>query len=52
MFFFGWGGQYCRQPLVTGTSVLGIQFEGGIMLAADNLGALEVMGSIVGDCLG
>jgi hypothetical protein len=27
-----------RQPLVTGTSVLGIKFDGGVMLAADNLG--------------
>lgn len=29
-----------RQPLVTGTSVIGIKFDGGVMLAADNLGAL------------
>lgn len=28
-----------RQPLVTGTSVIGIKYEGGVMLAADNLGA-------------
>ena len=27
-----------RQPLVTGTSVLGIKYADGIMLAADNLG--------------
>jgi hypothetical protein len=37
----------CRQPLVTGTSVLGIQFEGGIMLAADNLGTSSVLPGIV-----
>ena len=28
-----------RQPIVTGTSVLAIQFKDGIMMAADNLGA-------------
>ena len=27
-----------RQPLVTGTSVLGIKYKDGVMLAADNLG--------------
>ena len=27
-----------RQPIVTGTSVLGIRFQDGVMLAADNLG--------------
>jgi 20S proteasome alpha/beta subunit len=27
-----------RQPLVTGTSVLGLVFADGVMLAADNLG--------------
>jgi len=27
-----------RQPIVTGTSVLGLKFKGGVMLAADNLG--------------
>ncbi|KAJ3026812.1 UNVERIFIED_CONTAM: hypothetical protein HDU68_004998, partial [Siphonaria sp. JEL0065] len=26
-----------RQPVVTGTSVIGIRFKGGVMLAADNL---------------
>jgi hypothetical protein len=29
-----------RQPLVTGTSVLGIKYKDGVMLAADNLGKL------------
>jgi hypothetical protein len=29
-----------RQPLVTGTSVLGIKYKDGVMLAADNLGEL------------
>lgn len=36
----------CRQPLVTGTSVLGIQFEGGIMLAADNLGSYTLLKAV------
>ena len=27
-----------RQPLVTGTSVLGLKYKDGVMLAADNLG--------------
>lgn len=26
-----------RQPVVTGTSVLGIKYKGGVMMAADNL---------------
>ena len=29
----------CRDPYVTGTSVLGITFKDGVMLAADTLGA-------------
>lgn len=29
---------YCRDPYVTGTSVLGIVYKDGIMLAADTLG--------------
>ncbi|ORX34595.1 nucleophile aminohydrolase [Kockovaella imperatae] len=28
---------HTQQPIVTGTSVLGIKYEGGVMLAADNL---------------
>lgn len=28
-----------RQPIVTGTSVLGLKFKDGVMLAADCLGA-------------
>lgn len=28
----------CRQPVVTGTSVLGVVFDGGVALAADVLG--------------
>lgn len=28
----------CRDPYVTGTSVLGIKFKDGVMLAADTLG--------------
>lgn len=27
-----------RHPMVTGTSVLGITFDGGVMIAADTLG--------------
>lgn len=27
-----------RQPIVTGTSVLGVKYKGGVMLAADMLG--------------
>lgn len=30
--------QHTQQPIVTGTSVLGIKFKDGVMLAADNLG--------------
>ena len=29
----------CRQPIVTGTSVLGLRFDGGVMIAADTLGS-------------
>lgn len=29
-----------RQPIVTGTSVLALKYKDGIMMAADNLGAL------------
>lgn len=29
---------HTQQPIVTGTSVLGIQFKDGVMLAADTLG--------------
>ncbi|KAK4705433.1 20S proteasome subunit beta 7, partial [Phenoliferia sp. Uapishka_3] len=32
------GVQRTQQPIVTGTSVIGIKFKGGVMLAADNLG--------------
>jgi hypothetical protein len=28
----------CRSPAVTGTSILGIKYNGGVMLAADTLG--------------
>jgi 20S proteasome alpha/beta subunit len=31
-----------RQPIVTGTSVLAIQYKDGIMMAADNLGIFIV----------
>lgn len=30
---------HTQQPLVTGTSVLGIKFDKGVMIAADNLGS-------------
>jgi 20S proteasome subunit beta 7 len=32
--------QHTQQPIVTGTSVLGIKYKDGIMLAADNLGKI------------
>ena len=28
---------FCRQPIVTGTSILGIRYKDGIMMAADTL---------------
>jgi 20S proteasome alpha/beta subunit len=31
---------HTQQPIMTGTSVLGIKYDGGVMLAADTLGAL------------
>lgn len=31
---------HTQQPLVTGTSVLGLKYKDGVMLAADNLGEL------------
>ncbi|KAJ2999549.1 hypothetical protein NUW54_g6920 [Trametes sanguinea] len=34
---FAEGVQRTQQPIVTGTSVLGIKFKDGVMLAADNL---------------
>jgi hypothetical protein len=30
-----------RSPIVTGTSVLAIKFDGGVMMAADTLGAFD-----------
>ena len=32
----------CRSPSVTGSSVLGLKFQGGVILAADTLGARHV----------
>jgi hypothetical protein len=29
---------HTQQPIMTGTSVLGLKYDGGVMLAADNLG--------------
>ncbi|KAJ7148189.1 nucleophile aminohydrolase [Mycena crocata] len=37
---FSAGIQHTQQPIVTGTSVLAIKYKDGIMMAADNLGAL------------
>lgn len=34
---FSHGIQHTQQPIVTGTSVLGLKFKDGVMLAADNL---------------
>jgi 20S proteasome subunit beta 7 len=31
--------QHTQQPAVTGTSVLGVKFKDGVVIAADNLGA-------------
>jgi 20S proteasome subunit beta 7 len=30
--------QYTTQPVVTGTSVLAVKFDSGVVIAADNLG--------------
>lgn len=30
--------QNTQQPIVTGTSVIGIKFKDGVVIAADNLG--------------
>lgn len=30
-----------QAPIVTGTSVIGIKFNGGVIIAADNLGKLN-----------
>ena len=32
---------FCSRPTVTGSSVLGVTFSGGVMLAADTLGKGE-----------
>ena len=34
----------CRTPYVTGTSVLGITYKDGVMIAADTLGAFICFG--------
>lgn len=34
---------HTQQPIVTGTSVLGIRYEGGIMIMADTLGSYGSM---------
>ena len=31
---------HTQQPIVTGTSVLGVKFKDGVVIAADNLGRL------------
>ena len=36
----------CRQPIVTGTSVLGIKYKDGIMLAADTLASYGSLAQI------
>lgn len=34
---------HTQQPIMTGTSVLGIKFDGGVLLAADTLGACRAL---------
>jgi 20S proteasome subunit beta 7 len=34
--------QHTQSPSVTGTSVLGIKFNGGVVIAADNLGTVPL----------
>jgi 20S proteasome subunit beta 7 len=34
--------QHTQSPIVTGTSVLGIKFKDGVVIAADNLGKLRI----------
>lgn len=31
--------QHTQQPIVTGTSVVAVKFNGGVVIAADNLGS-------------
>jgi 20S proteasome subunit beta 7 len=33
--------QHTQSPAVTGTSVLGVKFKDGVVIAADNLGNLQ-----------
>jgi 20S proteasome subunit beta 7 len=35
--------QHTQQPVVTGTSVLGLKFKDGVVIAADNLGILSAL---------
>ena len=39
-----------RDPYVTGTSVLGITFKGGVMIAADTLGEPHTYTSSTSPC--
>lgn len=39
-----------RQPVVTGTSVLGLRYKDGIMIAADNLGKVPQAGGPTAVC--
>ena len=36
-----------RQPIVMGTSVLGLKFDGGVIIAADTLGKLYMLKCII-----
>lgn len=37
---------HTQQPIMTGTSVLGLKYDGGVMLAADNLGERSMLSDL------
>ena len=38
--------EYIRSPAVSGTSILGLKYDGGVMIAADTLGMLVISNAI------